>query len=146
MTDREKLLLGGLVVVASMAVMKKVKPVQDAIVQKFAEAIAWAEGFYSIGSRPQRNHNPGDLTRDLTGTGVAKDGMYVVYATDADGWEALYKQVRMMFNNTSSIYNDAMNILEVARKYTTTDQEVWAANVAQRLGVPVGTPLSQITV
>ena len=32
----------------------------SSIVDKIAQAIAYAEGFFVTGSRPQRNHNPGD--------------------------------------------------------------------------------------
>jgi hypothetical protein len=117
--------------------------VADYIVKKISEAIAFAEGFYVPGSIPQRFNNPGDLTRDLTGKAVGQYGMYMVYGTPEDGWEALYKQVRLMFGG-SRIYNPLMTIADVARSYTATEQTAWARNVAAHLGVSVNTKLSEI--
>ena len=117
----------------------------DGVIDRLADAIAFAEGFYVKGSRPQRNHNPGNLTLDLTGKSVGQDAIYVVYATDEDGWEALKKQVRMMLDNSSKIYNNAMSILDVAKRYTTTEQLAWARNVASRLGVTVDTRLMELS-
>lgn len=114
-------------------------------IQNFAEAIAWAEGFYVAGSRPARNHNPGDLTADLTGKGVGVDGPFIVYGNDADGWEALKRQVSLMFTNASQIYNSQMTILQVAQRYTTTNQLAWAQTVAARLGVSMDTKLADLT-
>ena len=113
-------------------------------VNKLADAIAYAEGFYVAGSRPARNHNPGNLTKDLTGKAIGKDSIYVVYANNADGWEALKKQVSAMLDNSSRIYNSAMSIMDMARKYTTTEQEAWAKNVASRLGVSTDTKLMDL--
>lgn len=106
-------------------------------VEAFADAIAFAEGFYTPGSRAARNNNPGDLTEDLTGAGVSWDGPFVVYGTAADGWAALQKQVGKMLDGSSAFYHPGMSIREVAAKYTATEQAAWAANVAARLGVQV---------
>lgn len=114
------------------------------VIDKFAKGIATAEGFYVAGSRPNRNHNPGDLTIDVTGKSVGMDGMYVKYANDADGWEALRKQVRMMFDNTSRVYNSTLTIKQVAAKYTTTAVAAWANIVAGYMGVSVDTRLDQL--
>jgi hypothetical protein len=130
------LLLGGVVVVTNETVVKKI-----------ARAIAKAEGFYVAGSRPQRNHNPGNMTRDITGKSIGNDQgpgvSYVLYQTDADGWEALEKQVRLMFTG-SRIYNPMMSIQEVANKYTATQQMEWARNVSGALGVTPATKLNEI--
>ena len=114
-----------------------------ALISKIADAIAFAEGYFVPGSRPRRNHNPGDLERDLTGKGIGWDGPYVIYATIHDGREALERQVRLMFAG-SRIYRPSMTIAEVARRYTSTDQAAWAKNVAGRLGVSVDTRLDEI--
>ncbi len=113
------------------------------VVQKLAKAIAQAEGFFVESSRPKRNHNPGDLTRDLTGKGVGFDAIYVIYGNDEDGWEALRRQVSLMFHG-SHIYNPSMTIAEVSRHYTTTDQNAWATIVSEVLGVTVDTRLADI--
>lgn len=127
------LLVGGKVVVSN----------RELIIAKIADAIAYAEGFYLQGSIPNRLHNPGDLTVDITGRGIGKDGMYVLYSNDADGWDALRHQIRLMFSG-SRIYSAGMTIAEVASKYTTTQQSDWALNVARRLGVSTSTKLSDI--
>lgn len=110
----------------------------------FATAIAYAEGFYVNGSRPQRNNNPGDLTVDTIGRGIGKDGPFIRYATVDDGWDALRKQVQMILTNTSSIYNSDMTIQDVANKYTATNQATWALNVANKLGVSPDTKVSTL--
>jgi hypothetical protein len=117
-----------------------------AIVNKIADAIAFAEGFYVQGSRPQRNNNPGNLTVDLPGggQGIGKDGIYIVYDTAADGWADLKVEIELMLTNRSRIYNREMSIVEVAQKYTTTQQFSWAQNVSHRLGVTPHTKLSEI--
>lgn len=113
------------------------------LIEKIAQAIATAEGFYVPGSRPARNHNPGDLTIDTIGQTVGRDGVYVVYSDDATGWAALRQQVQLMFSG-SHIYNPAMSILEVAANYTATDQMAWAKTVATKLGVSINTRLSEL--
>jgi hypothetical protein len=115
----------------------------DAVISRIADAIAFAEGYFVSGSRPRRNNNPGDLERDVTGKGVAWDGPYVIYASAEDGREALEHQVRLMFAG-SHIYKPSMTIAQVAQHYTTTDSTIWALNVARRLGVSVSTQLDEI--
>jgi hypothetical protein len=116
----------------------------DALIQKIAEGIATAEGYFVAGSRPNRNNNPGDLTLDLGFPSIGKDGMFVIFATAEDGWNALRRQVSLMLSNQSQIYNSAMSIFDVASRYTTTDVAAWASTVAQYVGVDVSTPLNQI--
>ena len=115
----------------------------DAVISKIADAIAFAEGHFVSGSRPRRNNNPGDLERDLTGKGAGWDGPYVIYATAQDGREALEHLVRLMFAG-SHIYKPQMTIAEVARHYTATDPQIWARNVAGHIGVTVETRLEEI--
>jgi hypothetical protein len=115
----------------------------EAVISKIADAIAFAEGYFVAGSRPRRNNNPGDLETDLTGKAAGWDGPYVVYATPADGQEALERQVTLMFGG-SHVYSPSMSIAEVAKHYTATEQEAWARNVAARLGVGVETRLEEI--
>lgn len=114
-----------------------------AMITRIADAIAFAEGYDVAGSRPRRNNNPGDLETDVTGQACGRDGPYVVYRTPADGFAALEHQVRLMFGG-SHVYNPQMTILEVAERYTQTDIEAWARNVAAKLGVGVGTRLGEL--
>lgn len=116
---------------------------------RIAQAIATAEGFYSPGSRPARNHNPGDMTSDLIGKSIGMDGPFVVFITDADGWNNLYAQVNAYINGTSRYHSSSSSISDLAglgseTGYTATDQEAWANTVAQTLGVSVDTPLGQV--
>ena len=112
-------------------------------ISRIADAIAFAEGYFTAGSRPHRNNNPGDLERDLTGKGAGWDGPYVVYKSAEDGWNALEHQVRLMFQG-SRIYKPSMTIAEIAQLFTLTDQAAWGRNVAARLGVSVETRLDEI--
>ncbi len=127
-------------------------PADRGLVERIARAIAKAEGFFATdplggvvgATRPQRNNNPGDLTVDLTGKRIGWDGPFVRYASEADGWEALYAQVEKMLDGTSKVYKPGDTIDEVARKYTTTGQESWASIVANDLGATVDTPLNEL--
>lgn len=116
----------------------------DPVTVKIAEGIARAEGFYVPGSRPARNHNPGDMTADLIGRATGKDGAFVVYGSDVDGWLNLYAQVNAWRNGTSHHANNESTIAHVASFYTTTDQAAWASTVAEYCGVSVNDPLSAV--
>lgn len=109
-----------------------------------ARAIAAAEGFYVPGTRPARNHNPGDMTADLIGKAIGKDGPFVVYANDDDGWENIYAQVNAWLEGTSAHADAGSSIFDVSRFYTTTDQDAWANTVASQLGVSADTPIGQV--
>ena len=109
-----------------------------------AKAIATAEGFYVDGSRPQRNHNPGDMTADLIGKGVGTDGPFIVYATDDDGWANLKAQIQKWFDGTSKNADSSSTIADLAGFYTNTEQSAWANNVANALGVSTDTSLSDL--
>lgn len=116
----------------------------DANVQKIAEAIAFAEGFYVAGSRPARNHNPGDMTADLVGRGIGKDGPFVVYETDVDGWANLYAQINKWLSGSSSHATSDSTISDISSFYTANDQAAWATNVANQLGVSIDTPIGKV--
>lgn len=131
------LLLGG-----SAAVYSSVNGISDATLTAIANAISVAEG-YAPGSRSYRDNNPGDLTIDVTGTGVGTDGPFIVYATPDDGFNALKRQIDLWFGG-SSVMNPSMTLLQIASKYTTTNATAWAQTVASQLGVPTSTTLSQL--
>jgi hypothetical protein len=143
-------LLAVLTYTGGSAIEEVVMSASQSIVNKIANAIAIAEGFFNPGSRPRKNHNPGDFERDITGKGVGFDGPYVIYANDEDGWDALKKQVALMFEG-SSIYNPNMTISDVAYHYADGKHDPqgaanWAANVAAELGVDVDMRLIDIPV
>ena len=107
------------------------------LIQKFANAIANAEGFQVVGSIPNRNNNPGDITDPATGS-------FMSYATPDDGWNALYSQVSAMFSGTSRYYNPSMTISQVAQIYSPDGWLNWANNVASYLGVSTDTTLNDL--
>jgi hypothetical protein len=116
-----------------------------------AYAIGVAEGGYDAsgnnlnnGTVPSRNHNPGDLTVDVNGTGSGNSGNFVVYSSDALGYAALVYQVNEWLNGTSANAGPNSTISDISQFYTTTDQGSWAANVASVLGVSVDTEISAI--
>jgi hypothetical protein len=90
-----------------------------------ALAIAKAEGFGVPGSVPTVRHNPGDLK--LNGNAIT------TFDTDADGWEALHRQIDRIRDGRSDYYAVGMTIPEMARVWTATEQSDWARNVIQGL-------------
>jgi len=112
------------------------------VVRRIARAIAAAEGFYVSGSRAARQHNPGNLRSSPTA--IRTDSGFAVFATDAAGWAALENQVAAMFDGRSQFYRPSMTILEMAARYTATEQGAWARNVAEQLGVTTRTRLDAI--
>lgn len=66
------------------------------LVDALAEAIAQFEGYYKPGSLAQRNRNPGNLRAGPKSIG--SQGGYAVYASDADGWSDLRRQVELNIN------------------------------------------------
>ncbi len=140
---RKKWIYIGLAAVVIIGASNSVNSIAEIVIQKIAEAIATAEGFFVSGSRPARDNNPGDLTLDLIGKSIGRDGPFPIFATAEDGWENLRKQVSLMFSG-SHIYNPSMTIREIANKYTQTEKDSWAANVAAYLGVSIDTRLSDL--
>jgi hypothetical protein len=97
-------------------------------IERFAKAIARAEGFGI----------PGSTNR--IGEGIT------VFASDEEGWNALYHQLGLIAIGHSHVYSPSMTILEMAEKWTATvsQQQGWATNVAAYLGVPITTTLQQV--
>lgn len=65
---------------------------QDPVLERLAQSIAKQEGFFVEGSRPQRNHNPGDLRAN----GIEWEGQagtdangFCIFDDDNAGWRAL---------------------------------------------------------
>jgi hypothetical protein len=111
---------------------------------QFAQAIAHAEGFNVSGSAPDRAHNPGAIkvpgwSGPVTGTqGIS------VFASDDEGWQALYRQLNLIATQRSGVYTLNMTIEDMARRWTSTAQSAWAGHVASALGVSPSTRLSQV--
>lgn len=99
-----------------------------------AQAIAKAEGFFVSGSEPQRAHNPGDLELGDVGNGLLFNK--TIFATDDDGWNALYHQIGLMISGDSKIYDPSMSWRDIAASWVgTSDANNWMLNVTNALGV-----------
>ena len=92
----------------------------------FAESIAYAEGYGVPGAIPTVRNNPGDLK--LTG-----DGSITTFPTVQAGWDALYHQLEIMRDGTSSYYRPDMRLIDMARIWTTTEQSAWVSNVVRSM-------------
>jgi hypothetical protein len=111
-------------------------------IKTFALAISRAEGFQVPGSIPQRAHNPGDLK--LPGRATLPGTSITQFASDDEGWAALYRQLWIILTGASDNYNLDMSIADMARIYTADNQGPWASTVAQYVGASVDTPLWQV--
>ena len=134
---------------AGGAVLTSSVPGTPDIVQRFASAIATAEGFFLAGSRAQRNNNPGNVTSSFGQSTTGQDAQFPIFATVADGWQALYNQVYKMFYGGSVYYNPSMTISQVGFIYADGAHDPsgafnWAANVAAAMGVTTDTPLTTL--
>jgi hypothetical protein len=122
--------------------------VSEELVKTFAQAVARAEGYGIPDSVPTRARNPGDLTDDgdvgqgLIHTSGPNGAAITVYATDEDGWNALYRKVRRMLEGRSKTYPLDSTLMEVALRYA--GSPLWAANVARSLGVDTRATLAEI--
>jgi len=115
--------------------------VDESKVRRFAQAIAYAEGYYTVGSVPNRLNNPGDLSPGDEGgyatSGPAEfhSGSNVIhFATPDDGWNALYRKVRRIATGQSTVYDRNWTLTQIAQKYA-GDWQNWVRNVSNRLGV-----------
>jgi len=116
-------------------------------VERFAHAIAKAEGYGMKHVIPTRYHNPGDLKAVKGFTypgqiGIGK-GRHVIFANDTAGWNALYHQISKMISGESRHYSPSMTINQIARFYA-GDWRRWARNVSHNLGVPSTTTLAEV--
>lgn len=110
--------------------------------QRFAEAIARAEGFYVSGSIPQRAHNPGDLKLSAASSPLGYLNGHTIFSSDEEGWNALFHQIELMRTGTSRIYKPEMTFEQIAQKYAENWQP-WLANVTRHLNVSSDTTLQQ---
>jgi hypothetical protein len=91
-------------------------------------AIAHAEGFWVPGSRPRRNHNPGDL--------IGKDGVNTPYPDILAGAAALHSQLALMLAGSSHVYSLQMTWRHVSLLWTGGDNAAgWCMAVCEDLGV-----------
>jgi hypothetical protein len=119
-------------------------------ISTWADAIARFEGFYSAGSRPQRNNNPGDLKFAGQAGAIGKDAAgFAIFPDAATGFQALYNQLNKYVRDFPGY-----SILEIMAHYLgqgstpTSDSEgnafQYADSVAGALGVPADTTLAAL--
>jgi hypothetical protein len=101
----------------------------------FADAIAHAEGFYIVGSRSNRNRNPGDfiLAPPATNYTSNSDGTYAVFDTVDDGWQCLEDELDFIRRGVSH-FKDTFTFEQLAQGYSPDGWQNWAANVSKFLG------------
>jgi hypothetical protein len=120
--------------------------VTQALVQKFAQAVAKAEGFYD-GSNdiPVRANNPCDITDDGDiGYGVSGTSKITNYPTLDQGWQAAYIKFERMLNGDSREYSLSLNLKQMGMIYAGDPN--WGANVALELQLPFVTESTTLEV
>jgi hypothetical protein len=133
--------------------MARLGQLSAAFVSAWAGAIATFEGFYISGSRPARNHNPGDLKYAGQPGAVGQDSAgFAMFPDDPTGWTALDNQLQAYVNEFPSY--SLFQIMEhylgqnvTASGGQTTSQgnsTTYAQAVAGALGVDPSTTLSDL--
>ncbi len=85
---------------------------------------------------PQVHNNPGDLENLL--------GQKIVFETEADGWDALYRQIELMISGRSKIYKPTMSWHDIGAHYDGEANFInWVNNVCKKLGVQPTQTLQQ---
>jgi len=111
-----------------------------------ARAIAKAEGFGVLGSKPSRLHNPGDIRSRKQHAYPGQIGLdrqgYVIFKNDRAGWAALEGQIDRIAAGDSKFYSANMTLRQLARRYATSP--TWVKNVAKNLGVTPNASLFEI--
>jgi hypothetical protein len=116
----------------------------------WADAIARFEGFYSAGSRPARNHNPGDLKFAGQPGAIGQDSAgFAIFPDDATGFQALYNQLAKYVRDFPDY-----SLLQIMAHYLgqhdpTSDAQgnafTYAGSVAGALGVDVNVTLADLS-
>ena len=111
-------------------------------VKSIAQAIAQAEGFGVAGAIPTRANNPGDLKLGDIGNGAINGK--TVFASESDGWAALYKQINLMVSGGSSYYAPTDSWRAIAKTWVgTSDYVNWLSTVVDSLGVDPDSTLQE---
>jgi len=115
----------------------------------WANTIAQMEGYNTPGTRPARNHNPGDLKYAGQPGAIGADaGGFAIFPDDVTGFQALYLQLQKYV-----LDYPGFTILDITAHYlgqsspTVNSQGnafTYAAAVASSLGVDTGTTLAQL--
>ena len=133
--------------------MARLGQLSAAFVGAWAGAIATFEGFYISGSRPARNHNPGDLKYAGQPGAIGQDSAgFAIFPDDATGFTALDNQLQAYVNefpdySLFQIMEHYLGQNVTASGGQTTSQgnsTTYAVAVAGALGVDPTTTLSDL--
>jgi hypothetical protein len=132
----------------SLPVLLGAQTIDRQQVDKFAVAIAHAEGFGFKRTIPSRYHNPGDMKSRATAVklpgqkSIGKGG-HIVFSNDRAGWAALKDQIAKMVDGRSKHFNADMTIAQVGRVYAVRWRP-WVAIVTSELNVEATTKLRDL--
>lgn len=132
MLSKDERVIFALTIVAIGVWIVMKKPVPTTATEKvaaFARGIARAEGFGTPGAIPTVRHNPGD---------IKVNGIIATFASDDEGWAALYRQLNLIVSGESHVYTLADTIGQMAFKWTGNDNPTaWASIVASEIGARI---------
>jgi len=119
------------------------------VVLKLAHVIAIQEGFYKAGTVARRNNNPGNLVYVGQSKAIGQDkNGFCIFATEQDGWDALYFQLMLIFDGKSRYYSPEMTIREFVDVYASSspypERVAYAERIANYFGVDKNTKLNQL--
>lgn len=108
---------------------------------KLAYLIAKEEGFFKLGSLPQRNSNPGDLRHSphSSHTGEGPDDVGVI-DTVADGWADLERQLQLWAGRGLTLER-AISKLAPSNENNT---EKYIQDISEELGVSPSTLMTEV--
>lgn len=136
-------LLRGRAPVATVTTSYTIDGIADTPIGRFAEAIAIAEGYYDGDTVPRRANNPGALKLGEPAIGAAGGNRITAFTTAAEGWDRLYRQLRLIVEGRSAHYTLSSTIEQMGLTWSGGDRN-WAVNVAAVLNVPTSAQLGTV--
>lgn len=120
------------------------------VIKQLAQVIATQEGFWVSGSLPQRLNNPGALIYVGQENSIRDDSGFAHFVSAEAGWNALYKQLDLIFSGKSRYYTPEMTIQEFVDRWASISPEderlAYANAIAKAFGVDINTPLNQLKI
>ncbi len=107
----------------------------------FLQAVAREEGFYAVGSRPQRNNNPGDIEYGrfaLAHGATGSDGRFARFASAEDGFQAM----RALFLQPAYVGLDVAEALNRWAPPIENQTNAYIANVCRWVGCQPNDPIA----
>jgi len=126
---------------------EKKNPKPSSLLEKWADAIQWYEGWYE-GSRSYRNNNPGNIKFVGQKRAIGSDGIFCIFATYEDGRQELIDLLIRAATGKSKFYNPEMTIIEFYNVYAPSSDNnnpnAYGTAIAKRIGVPVSTKIKDL--